>query len=67
MTADRCQFVRDLRVDSAGQIGGTWRDVAQACAIAWEGDWGSNQLWGMAICEIAAAAFGENYKEAPWN
>jgi hypothetical protein len=26
-----------------------------------------NQIWGMALCEIAAQAHGEDYRKAPWN
>jgi hypothetical protein len=26
-----------------------------------------NQIWGMALCEIAAQAHGEDYRKPPWN
>lgn len=65
MTAERAAFVRRLRVDE----GYTWRGVAAACAAEWDGDWQppSNQLMGMALCEAAAAHFGETYMSEPWN
>lgn len=27
----------------------------------------TNQLWGMALCKLAALAHGEDYKAPPWN
>lgn len=58
-------YVRHLRVDE----GYSWRAVAQACYLEWDGDWypSSNQLMGMALCEKAAEFFDEHYMEEPWN
>lgn len=69
MTPDRCQEVRDLRIDSDGNVYGSWRYVAGECHKRWQASWEppTNQLWGMALCQIAAEFFGENYREAPWN
>jgi hypothetical protein len=63
MTAEQAVFVRSLRVEKDY----TWRAVAATCALEWGGDWGSNQLYGMAICERAAALLGEDYAVPPWN
>jgi hypothetical protein len=65
LTPERAAFVRKLRVEE----GYSWRSVAQACYDAWQGDWEppSNQLVGMAICEAAAAHFGEGYMDKDWN
>ena len=63
MTLEQAQFVRHLRVDE----GYSWRGVAQECADAWAGDWDSNQLAGMAICERAAQMHDEDYMREPWN
>lgn len=63
MTLEQAQFARRLRVDQDC----TWRSVADECNHAWDGDWGSNQLAGMAICERAAQLHGEDYMQAPWN
>jgi hypothetical protein len=63
MTPQQARFVRQLRVD--GEY--TWRAVAETCAIEWDGDWGSNQLAGMALCARAADHFGEDYMTSPWN
>lgn len=48
--------------------GGTWRWVAGEATRAWDplGE-DSNQLLGMAICEVAATLLGEAPDEAPWN
>jgi hypothetical protein len=63
LTFAQAAFVRQLRcVD-----GYTWRAVAETCAIEWGGDWGSNQLAGMALCERAAALHGEDPNTEPWN
>ncbi len=63
MTQEQAAFVRNLRcVDDY-----TWRAVADTCSLEWSGDWGSNQLAGMALCEKAAAMHGEDYMKEPWN
>lgn len=64
MTQEQAEFVRSLR---CGEDMYTWRAVASTCALEWGGDWGGNQIAGMAICEKAASFFGENYMEEPWN
>jgi hypothetical protein len=70
MTAERTAFVRRLRVDD----GYSWRAVATACYDEWIGErehdeWypPSNQLMGMALCEAAATAYGEDHMSEPWN
>lgn len=63
MTHEQASFIRRLKVDENG----TWRYVAEACSDAWGGDWGSNQLAGMALCERAAFFFNEDYQTDPWN
>jgi hypothetical protein len=65
MTKEKAEYVRKIRCDE----GYTWRAVAQACYDEWKGDWSppSNQIMGMALCEIAAGFFGEKYMEEPWN
>lgn len=69
MTPTHCQEVRDLRIDSDGEVYGSWRYVAGECHKRWQASWEphTNQLWGMALCQIAAEFFGENSREAPWN
>ena len=57
------RFVRGLRVEEYG----TWRYVAEACSEEYGGDWGSNQLAGMALCERAAQLHGEDFLKFPWN
>jgi|SRR5579884_386072 len=63
MTSEQAEFVRTLRCEDSY----SWRAVAETCALEWGGDWGSNQLAGMAICERAAELHGEHYMEEPWN
>jgi hypothetical protein len=63
LTLGRARYVRRLRVDD----GYTWRAVAETCALAWDGDWGSNQLAGMALCDRAAVLLGEDANAEPWN
>jgi hypothetical protein len=63
LTLDQARFVRRLRcVDCY-----SWRAVAETCALNWGGDWGSNQLAGMALCERAAALLSEDPNAEPWN
>ena len=68
MTKEQAEFVRMLRVDK----GYSWRAVAHACYDQnwdnWE-PWGppSSQPMGMALCQIAAEFFNENYRKEPWN
>lgn len=63
MSGEQAEFVRKLRCED----GYSWRAVAETCALEWGGDWGSNQLAGMAICERAAQLHGEHFMEEPWN
>ncbi len=65
MTLERCREVRKLRIDE----GLTWRGVAAECHQRWGASWEppSNQLWGIALCEIAARAHSENPHDFPWN
>jgi hypothetical protein len=69
MTIDRCREVRALRIGKLGEVRCSWREVALACHEAWGASWDppGNQMWGIALCEIAAAAHGEDYLVAPWN
>lgn len=68
LSTERAAFVRHLRVDT----GHSWRGVARACYDAWpdlQEHWSppSNQIAGMALCDIAATSMGEDYMVAPWN
>lgn len=62
MTPERALFIRELR-----SSGYTWRAVAAAADKEWNGDWGSNQIDGMYICEAAAEFLGEDPQAEPWN
>jgi hypothetical protein len=64
MTKERAEFVRKIRVDSEDY---TWRGVARECNDEWGGNWGDNQIMGMALCEEAAKYFDEDYLKEPWN
>ena len=65
MTAGRARYVRRLRCEENA----SWRKVARQFYLLYGGDWEpmSNQLAGMALCQAAAAHFGESPREAPWN
>ena len=67
MTPERSSYVRKLRVDD----GLTWRGVAEAWEEEFESvaEWNfdGNQLAGMALCEVAAKFFDEDYVKPPWN
>lgn len=65
MTPELAAKIRELRVDE----GYSWRAVAQSIYDLTGGGWSppSNQLMGMALCEHAAAHFGEHYRSEPWN
>lgn len=64
ITKDRAEFVRKLRIE-----GYTWRAIARDCHLKFNGSWSpiSNQLAGMALCEISAPFFGENWNDEIWN
>lgn len=67
MTREQAEFVRKLRCEDDY----SWRMIAAVCfdekwdMEPWEPP--SNQLAGMALCEVAAEFFGEHYREGPWN
>jgi hypothetical protein len=63
MTVDQACWVRQMRVDEER----TWRWIAEECAEAWAGDWGSERWTGKEICERAAAVLGEDGTREPWN
>lgn len=74
MTPERAAFVRYLRVEKSY----SWRAVADACFSEWEPElspevratWQprSNQLMGMALCEVVAALEGQHHmKRGEWN
>lgn len=67
MTHERAVRVRELRVDEQW----SWRGVAEQTFKEWGADaeWrpASNQLAGMALCQVAAAVFGEDENQEPWN
>jgi hypothetical protein len=65
MTAGRARYVRRLRCEEKA----SWRKVARQFYLLYGGDWEpmSNQLAGMALCQAAAAHFGESPRAAPWN
>lgn len=63
MTRERAARVRALRVDT----GLTWRGVAGVLSEEWGGDWGGSQIAGEDLCEQAARALGEDYRDEPWN
>lgn len=69
MTKEQAEIIRKFRVDE----GYSWRAVAHVCHDL---KWWSDEYWdrvpgaqpmGMALCEIAAGFFNENYMEEPWN
>lgn len=60
---ERADYVKQLRcVD-----GHSWRSVASHCNEKWQGDWESNQIAGMYICETAADFLNEDAASEPWN
>ena len=72
------EIVQGMTEEQAYQIkawrcmnGYIWRMVAQEAYSAGfcGADWSppSNQIMGMALCEKAAAFFGEDYMVEPWN
>lgn len=70
MTKEQAEYIRKLRVEE----GYSWRAVAREChKLRW---WPADEYWdrvpsaqpmGMALCEIAAEFFGEDYEDEPWN
>jgi len=69
MSKNQAEQIRTLRLQ-----GYSWRAVARYCHnLKW---WGPNDYWnripnaqpmGMALCQVAAEFFNENYREKPWN
>ena len=50
--------------------GGSWRFVAEVLSERWGGDWDSNQIAGMDLCEAAGEKLGctkEEMNQEPWN
>lgn len=64
ITKERAEEVRILRTG-----GYSWRAVARECHERFNGTWSpvSNQLAGMALCEVSAEFFGEHYMDEIWN
>lgn len=64
MTPELAEFIRKLRVED----GYTWRAVARdVSAKTNRTHYGSNQLWGMALCDAAAKKHKEDYMDEVWN
>ena len=63
VTRERARLVKKWRCDDDL----TWRGVAASASDAWGGDNGSNQLFGMELCEASALLLGENPAAEPWN
>jgi len=60
---DRVQAVHRLRCVKRF----SWRSLAAECEKLWKGDWGSNQLMGIALCQVAAELRNEDSEKRPWN
>lgn len=63
ISQEHAERVRVMRV----QNNVSWRAIARWYDHLTEGDWGSNQLAGMAICRWAATHHKEHYLRPPWN
>ena len=64
----------DLTIEMAAQIRRwridedmSWRAVAEAASDLWGSDYGSNQIYGMDLCAVAADMLGEDSGKDPWN
>ena len=57
------KLIRHLRVDKEY----SWRAISRHCSRYLKAPFGGNQLAGMAICEKAAKALGEDFMQPPWN
>jgi hypothetical protein len=57
MNAQKALQVKDLRMNK--QV--SWRGIAAWCFVHWNGNWypPTNQLAGMAICEVASEILNE--------
>jgi len=58
MTEARAAFVHNLRNDREY----TWRMIAEECANQWSKDWPASQDIGQALCRLASATLGEEYR-----
>lgn len=69
MTKARAKEVRAFRIGQDGHVSATWREVSKEFASRWKAPWKPDwsQLWGMALCRVAAGFLGEDWREAPWN
>jgi hypothetical protein len=65
LTPERAQRVKHLRCVEDR----TWRSVAVICRKEFHGSWEppENQLWGVALCRVAARILGEDPNKEPWN
>lgn len=66
MTRERAARVRQLRCDE----GWSYRHIAGVTHLEWgpDANWQpiTNQIAGVALCELAAQLLGENYQQYPW-
>lgn len=63
LTTEKAAQVRRWRIDEDM----SWRAVAQAASDLWGSDYGSNQIYGMDLCAVAAVLLGEDPDKDPWN
>ena len=63
LTSEMAALVRRWRVEEDM----SWRGVAQAASDLWGSDFGSNQIYGMDLCAVAAEMLGEDYSKDLWN
>ena len=63
LSPDEASFVRSVRIEERG----SWRYVAERCSEQFGTDWGTNQIYGMRLCEAAAKFYGQDYLDPPWN
>jgi len=65
LTPERAKEIREIRCKDRH----SWRAVAAECYDRWDGSWEprTNQLMGMALCEVAGDLLEEDIHELPWN
>lgn len=66
MTEERARRIRELRVKKRF----TWRRVSETVYQEWgreAGLGGFNQIWGEALCFVAARLLGEDSDDDNWN
>lgn len=63
ITREMAVQIRTWRVDEDL----SWRAVAQAATDLWGSAYGSNQLYGEDLCQVAAQVLGEDPYREPWN